>query len=42
MLPECVQAVKKVGNPEIEVYVDGGIRKVILTYFKNRFKLGFF
>jgi isopentenyl diphosphate isomerase/L-lactate dehydrogenase-like FMN-dependent dehydrogenase len=27
MLPECVMGVKEAGNPSIEVYVDGGIRK---------------
>jgi isopentenyl diphosphate isomerase/L-lactate dehydrogenase-like FMN-dependent dehydrogenase len=28
MLPECVDAVRSVGDSSIEVYVDGGIRKV--------------
>jgi isopentenyl diphosphate isomerase/L-lactate dehydrogenase-like FMN-dependent dehydrogenase len=27
MLPECVDAVRSVGDSSIEVYVDGGIRK---------------
>lgn len=27
MLPECVAGVKSAGNPDIEVYFDGGIRR---------------
>lgn len=27
MLPECVAGVREVGNPNIEVYFDGGIRR---------------